>query len=323
MKVHFSLDKAVDILVDKLESWLTALTSMLPNFIVAVLVILTFYFLASVLKLTSKRLFNRFSEKSAINNLFSTIIYIITLGIGLIMALNVLQLQQTVTSILAGAGIIGLALGFAFQDITANFISGILMAFRKPIKVGDIIRTKDFLGTVEEIDLRVTIIRTFQGLHVIIPNKDVFQSPVTNYTKTYNRRIDLEVGISYAEDLEKVREVTLNAVSNLPYLLPGKDVNVYYNEFGDSSINFTVMFWIHYPDEPGYLNARSEAIIAIKKAYDKHDITIPFPIRTLDFGIKGGEKLAEMKLNVDQNNFKSNGKTAVSKPGSPGKKDEK
>ena len=75
-------------------------------------------------------------------------------------------------------------------------------------------------------------------------------------------------------------------------------MDLYYQEFGDSSINFVIMVWVHYPDEPGYLKARSDVIMAIKKAFDENDITIPFPIRTLDFGIKGGKQISDMKLNV-------------------------
>lgn len=302
--MNFNLNKAIEILNSKLEGWLESLVAMLPNLVVAILVLLVSYLIARFFRMVASRIFERLSKKEVINNLFSTLIYLTTLGVGLIMALNVLHLQQTVTSLLAGAGIIGLALGFAFQDITANFISGVLLAFRKPIQVGDIIQTKDFTGMVEKIDLRITMIRTFQGLHVIIPNKDVFQSPVTNFTKTNERRIDLKVGISYAEDLEEVKKIAVDSVSELPYLLPGKQVEFHYTEFGDSSINFTLMIWVNYPNEPGFLRARSDAIIAVKKAFDKHGITIPFPIRTMDFGIKGGEKLSQMKLNHQSNGHK-------------------
>ncbi len=297
----------MDILMGKFEHWLEALTAMLPNMAVAIIVLLVFYGIAQAVRIVSAKLFERFSDRGAISSLFSNVFYLITLSIGLIMALNVLHLQQTVTSLLAGAGIIGLAIGFAFQDITANFISGILLAFRKPIRVGDIIETKDFFGTVEKIDLRVTVIRTFQGLHVIIPNKDVFQSPVTNFTKTNDRRIDLEIGVSYAEDLDFVKEVAINSVAKLPYLLEDKEVQLVYNEFADSSINFTLMIWIRYPDEPGYLTAKSDAIMAVKKAFDENGITIPFPIRTLDFGIKGGKTLSKMTLNTNGQETTRNG----------------
>ena len=296
--MEFNLQRALRIVLDKLESWLETLTAMLPNLVVAVLILVIFYFLARLTRLIANRLLDRFSDKGAINNLFSTLFYLITLGVGLIIALNVLRLEQTVTSLLAGAGIIGLALGFAFQDITANFISGILIAFRKPIQVGDIIQSRDFMGTVEKIDLRVTVIRTFQGLHVIIPNREIFQNPVTNYTKTYDRRIDLEVGVSYGEDLQRVKDVTLKAMHDMPGLLPDKEAKLFYTGFGESSINFVLMLWIHYPDEPGYLEARSEAIMRVKKAFDKNGITIPFPIRTLDFGIKGGKSISDMSLSL-------------------------
>ncbi len=297
--MEFNLQKALRIVLDKLESWMETLIAMLPNVVVAVLILVIFYFLARLMRLVANRLLDRLSDKGAINNLFSTLFYLLTLGVGLIIALNVLRLEQTVTSLLAGAGIIGLALGFAFQDITANFISGILIAFRKPIQVGDIIQSRDFMGMVEKIDLRVTVIRTFQGLHVIIPNREIFQNPVTNYTKTYDRRIDLEVGVSYGEDLQRVKEITLNAMDGMPGLLPNKEVKLFYTGFGESSINFVLMLWIHYPDEPGYLEARSEAIMRVKKAFDANDITIPFPIRTLDFGIKGGKPISDMKLSLD------------------------
>lgn len=298
--MHFDFEKALTIVTSKLEGWLESLTALLPNMVVAVFILAIFYVLSKLVRRISTKLLDRISDKKAVNDLFSKLFYLITLGIGLIVSLNVLQLTQTVSSLLAGAGIIGLALGFAFQDITANFISGILIAFRKPIQIGDIIETQSFMGTVDTIDLRATTIKTFQGLHVIIPNKEVFQLPLTNYTKTNERRIDLEIGVSYAEDLESVQKIAIDAIQNINIIIPNSTINAHFSAFGDSSINFTLMFWIHYPDEPGYLTARSNAIIAVKKAFDAEEITIPFPIRTLDFGIKGGEKLSDQHLKTNK-----------------------
>lgn len=293
--MNFNIKDAIEIVYGKVESWLESLTSMLPNLVVSVLVLVAFFFLAKIVKGIARKAFNRFSGRTALNSLFTTIIHFMVVAMGLVIALNILQLEKTVSSLLAGAGIIGLALGFAFQDIAANFMSGILMAVRKPIVVGDIIETNGYMGTVELINLRVTVVKTFQGLHVIIPNKEVFQNPLTNYTKTNERRIDLECGVSYGDDLESVRQIAEDTIKGLPFLLDGKEVHLYFTSFGDSSINFKLMFWISYPDQPGFMSAQSEAIVALKKAFDENNITIPFPIRTLDFGIKGGEKLSEMK----------------------------
>ena len=100
--------------------------------------------------------------------------------------------------------------------------------------------------------------------------------------------------MSYGDDLDKVTAVVEKAVATNKYLVDGEPIKLVYEEFGSSSINFKVMFWIEYnPKKPMYLEAKSEAIIAIKKAFGENDIMIPFPIRTLDFGIKGGEKLSE------------------------------
>lgn len=288
--------RVFEIVNNKLIDWLESIIALLPNMVVALLVLIAFYFLGKILKAAFKKIFNRISGNTAVVNLFASILNFTIIILGLLIALNVLHLEQTVTSILAGAGILGIAIGFAFQDISSNFISGIIIAIRKPIKVGDIIQTSDYIGKVERIDLRVTVIKTFQGLHVLVPNKEIFQGSVTNYTLTEDRRVDVEVGVSYAEDLEKVRDVTIKAIEDLNIKLEGTDIGLFYTLFDSSSINFTLTFWIHYPDEPGFLKARSDAIIAIKKAYDENGITIPFPIRTLDFGIKGGQTLSEMDI---------------------------
>lgn len=303
-----NFSRALHIILDKLSSWGQKSISMLPNLIISILVLVAFYFAGRLIKKYSITLFNRFTDKPVISSLFATLLNLMILGIGLIISLNILQLQQTVTSMLAGAGIVGLAIGFAFQDISANFIAGIMMAFRKPIKVGDIIETNDHKGVVEHIDLRVTMLKTFQGLHVIIPNRDVFQNTITNYTRTFERRIDLDIGISYGENLEKVKEVTLQAIAGLSGIKNDKPCNLFFKEFGDSSINYTLMFWINYHNEQAFWQARSDVIMAIKEAYDQNDITIPFPIRTLDFGIKGGKTITEMPIQTTINKSSTNGK---------------
>lgn len=298
--MDFSFSDAFNNVLDKVEKWFETLTSMLPNIVVAILVLVLFYFLAKFARSIATKGIARLTKRSALSNLVSTSVYIVIILSGLMIALGILDLDKTVSSILAGAGIIGLALGFAFQDIAANYMSGIIMAVSKPILVDDIIETNGHMGTVEKINLRTTVVRTFQGLHVIIPNREVFQNVVTNYTKTSDRRVDMECGVSYGDDLEKVRDVAEATIKKLPFLLANKGVDLFFTSFGDSSINFSIRFWIEYPNQMAFMKARSESIIAIKKAFDENDISIPYPIRTLDFGIKGGEKLSEMKvLNKD------------------------
>lgn len=122
----------------------------------------------------------------------------------------------------------------------------------------------------------------------------LFQNPLINDSENIYKRIDLNVGVSYGEDLERVRDIAIVSVKNTPNINKDKDIDLVYLEFGDSSINFRIMIWVEYKSQLEFLKSQSEAIIAIKKAFDREDIMIPFPIRTLDFGIKGGEKLNEV-----------------------------
>lgn len=288
------IENASDLVLEKLETWITELIRMLPNIGLAILIVVLGYFLARILTNLFKKVMLRVTRHNALLSLATNVVYVVIILIALFIALGVLDLDKTVTSLLAGAGIIGLALGFAFQDIAANFMSGVFMAVRKPFREGDIIETQEKMGVVTEMNLRATLVRSFQGQYHIIPNKDVFQNTISNYSRDGKRRIDLEVGVSYGDDLEKVKRVTLEAVKSIDTVLQDHDISLYYSEFGDSSINFTVRFWVNFLKQTDFLQAKSDAIMAVKKAYDENDIMIPFPIRTLDFGIKGGEKLNEV-----------------------------
>lgn len=280
-----------ELITGKLEAWLTSAIEMLPNLVLALLVVIAFYVLARVIRKFVGKALSRVTDNKTVTGLAQTLLAILVLGIGLFFALSILNLDGTVTSLLAGAGIIGLALGFAFQDIAANFIAGVLLSIRHPFGIGDIIETNGLFGTVEKLNLRNTILRTPQGQFIYVPNKVVYENPFTNYTKIGKRRIDLACGVSYGDDLEKARKIAVDTLSSLDMRDESKEVEFYYNEFGDSSINFSIRFWINFDRLPDFWGAQSEAIMALKKAYDKNDIMIPFPIRTLDFGIRGGEKL--------------------------------
>ncbi|MFB9843499.1 mechanosensitive ion channel family protein [Mucilaginibacter ginsenosidivorans] len=291
-----NVEKAYDLIQQTLNNWMQHFIKMLPNILLSAVVLVVGLYVCQWIKRLTRKLTRKISHNAALGNLLVSIIYLSSIGILIFTVLSILQLDKAVTSILAGAGIAGLALAFAFQDIAANFISGIFISFRRPLFVGDIVKIKNYMGRVEEINLRDTVIRTFQGQMVIIPNKDVFQNPIENYTLLGKRRIDLTIGVSYGEDLERVRDITLDAVKDIDGLSEDDEVTMFYQEFGDSSINFIIRLWVNTPEQLVYWTVCSETIIRIKKAYDEHNIMIPFPIRTLDFGIKGGVSLDEVQI---------------------------
>ena len=293
-----NINKAYDLISAKLLSWLRDIIKLLPNILLSVLILIVGYFIAKWAKILAMKLLKKVSHNPSLNNLMSSVVFLLVFIITLLTALRILQLDKAVTTFLAGAGIAGLALAFAFQDIAANFLSGIFISFRRPIHIGDIVELKSYMGKVEEINLRDTVLRTFQGEMVIIPNKDVFQNPIKNFSLLGKRRIDLEIGVSYGEDLEKVREVTYNALKNLKGLADNEEITMFDREFGGSTINFILRLWVNTPEQKEYLHVGSEAIIALKKAYDANDIMLPFPTTTLDFGAKGGTLLSEMPVKI-------------------------
>lgn len=282
MDINFSVEKVYDLLTDKLVDWASATVKMLPNLVVSILVLTLFIVAANFIKKIFKRISHRITDNLSLRDLMASILYIIIVTLGGFIALSILKLDGTVKSLLAGAGVIGLALGFAFQEIASNFIAGTMMSIRKPFSIGDLIETNDFLGTVRRIQLRTTQLETLQGQYVMIPNAEVFKKAIINYTQLGKRRIDIPVGVTYDTDLPFAKDVALKAVEKLEDV---SNVTIYYTGFNNSSIDFVIRYWIDFTNKQAdYLQKQDEGIIAIKKAFDENDITIPFPIRTLDFG---------------------------------------
>lgn len=294
---------AYHIISEKIGTWADQLVSMLPNFVIAVLILVFFYFVARLIAVVISKTLNRFSTNVAVVKLIVSLSRLIIMTTALFIALGVLDLQKTVTSLLAGVGIVGLAIGFAFKDTIANFLSGIYITLKSTVNVGDICEFGDHYGTVSSIGLRVLKMKTFQGQEIVIPNRLIFEDVYIHYTIYHQRRIDLNVGVSYGDDLQKVEDVTLSAIKKIDYLRKDKPIDLYYQKFGDSSINFVVRYWVDFNRQTDYLRALSDGIKRIKAAYDANNITIPFPIRTLDFGIKGGKTLDEVEMSIAKNGY--------------------
>lgn len=305
IQMNLDLSKISELISSKLNTWGEALIKLLPNILLAAVVLVLGFFAAKYIRKLARKIVAKISRNLTLNNLFSSIVYFTVIGIVLFTVLTILQLDKAVTSILAGAGILGLGLAFAFQDIAANFMSGIFISFRKPLHVGDIVEVKGYMGKVLEVNLRDTVIETFQGQCVIIPNKEVFQNPIENYSIIKKRRFDLDVRVSFDADLEEVKRITWEAVKDIASLSKTDEVKVYFVKFDESSINISVRLWVNSVEQAAYNGAGSEAIMRIKKAYDANNIIIPFPIRTLNFN--GNEKLSNTEIlsNISQSTSKN------------------
>ncbi len=285
---NIGISETIKLLNEKLLDWYESIVTAIPNIVMAVLVMTLFIMLAKVFRSLLQKALRKTHYNLAVTNLMLTLSHITVILFGCFISLEILNLEKTVTSLLAGAGVLGLALGFAFQEIASNFVAGTFIAFRKPYQLGDIVKINDYQGEISKIQMRTTSITTFDGLEVIIPNKTMFTETFTNYTTTPKRRVDLAVGVSYGDDLQKVEDITKSALESVDNRIKDKEIEFFYDAFDSSSINFVARVWIHYPGNQSYLIARHEMIKKIKSAFDENNITIPFPIRTMDFGIKGG-----------------------------------
>jgi small conductance mechanosensitive channel len=279
MKSEFQ--ESYDKVVTKMEDWLDLFVTNIPNLLVAITVFAASYFLAGLVRKYLQKILKRTISQATMRNLVSTLVSILVIGAGLFIALSVLHLNTLLKSLLAGAGVAGLAVGLALQSSLSNTFSGIYLSIRDILNVGDWVETNGFQGTVHEVNLRNTVIREPDNNMVIIPNKLVLDNPFKNYGLTQQIRVILKCGISYSEDLEAVEEIAKRAIQNHFPQDASREIEFHYLEFGDSSINFQLRFWVDAQAKLTILESRSRAIKVIKKAFDEHGIDIPFPIRTV------------------------------------------
>jgi small conductance mechanosensitive channel len=278
------ISQAFDGLVEKLMGWLDAVITGLPNLALAILVMLTAYFLANYTSKFVKKIVSKRVSQVSITNIVAKLTSVLIMVLGVFLALGILDLSKTLTGLITGAGVLGLVIGLALQGTLSNTISGIVISFRDKIRIGDWVETHDFAGEIIDINLNNFVMKQTDNNIVIIPNKNIIESPLKNFTLTPHIRCELECGVGYSSDLEFVEKLTLETLGKtFEKIDDSKPPEFFFLEFGDSSINFRCRFWIEGTKNVHKLKATNKAIIAIKKAFDAEGINIPFPIRTLEF----------------------------------------
>lgn len=200
---------------------------------------------------------------------------------GLFTASALVGLGFDLAVLLGAAGILTVALGFASQTSASNVISGLFLLGERPFAVGDVIRVGGTTGEVLSVDLLSVKLRTFDNLFVRIPNETMIKSEVTNLRRFPIRRIDLQVGVAYKENLRTVREVLMEVADRNPLCLEEPAPLIIFQGYGDSSINHQFSVWAN---TDRFLELRNSIPLEIKEAFEEHDIEIPFPHRTLYTG---------------------------------------
>jgi len=278
MKDQFTL--SLQTLIQKLLDWLDVLIVNVPNIALAIIVFLTAYSLSKKISTNLTKLLAISIKQRSIRSLIGSLISILIILFGIILSLGILNLDQAINSLIAGAGVAGLAIGLAVQGTLSNTISGISLSIKDDININDFIETNEFSGTVVDINLRDTKIRTIDNNLVIIPNNAILNNPYKNYSLTKDLRVVIETGVGYESDLKRVENITKQAIAEA-FQYRKDEIEFYYLSFGDSAINFQIRFWIEATEKYGLTQATSKAIILIKETFEKASINIPYPITTI------------------------------------------
>ena len=206
------------------------------------------------------------------------VIYYMIIIVAVLLSLPALGIHPS--NLLVAGGVVGIVLGFASQSIVGNLISGIFLMFERPIKIGDQMRVDDISGFVEDIHIVSTIVRTYTGLYVRIPNEKVFTGIITNYVANIARRFEYVVGIRYSDDADLAIKIIEDLIDEQPFALKNPSPQVFVDNLGDNSVNLHVRIWA--PATEWY-NLKMELLWEIKKTLEANGIEIPFPQRVVWF----------------------------------------
>lgn len=209
----------------------------------------------------------------------SVVLRYLILGLGIIFAISSLGIDLSKFNLMAGA--LGLGIGFGLQNVISNFVSGLILIFERPILPGDTVEVNNLMGKVNKIGVRSSKVSTFDGADVVVPNSNLVSNDLINWTLSSNlKRIEILVGTSYDTDPNIVLELLLQCANSYPELIKDPAPKALFNDFGDSSLNFKLRFWVHFSNGT---QAKSDVSIAIYNVFKEHGIEIPFPQQDVYF----------------------------------------
>jgi small-conductance mechanosensitive channel len=236
---------------------------------------------ARLARFVVRRLASHRQADSILGDLLARVASYLVIIFGCLYALD--SLGVAIGPLLGALGIAGFALAFALQDVVENFVAGLILQASRPFSADDEIETGAYEGTVQAVDARTITIHTLEGETVRLPTAEVIKEPIVNHTQIGRRRTTVEVGVAYGTDLDEATDVIHSALARLDSVLDDPRPEVLLVRFGESSIDFSVLFW-HGPSVAQKLHAQSDVVGAIDSAFRGAGITIPFPQRDVHLG---------------------------------------
>lgn len=292
LPTYVSMVSQAGMLGDKVNEYQTIMTSAnhllqqmisrIPYLIVASLVFVIFWVLSIFFKKAVTRILGSRKHHQNLVTVFRRVGSALILFLGFMVAMIIAVPSFTPGKLISALGIGSVAIGFAFKDIFQNLLSGILLLLSEPFRIGDQIISGNFEGTVEDIQIRATTIRTYDGRKVVIPNSQLYTSTMTVNTAYSQRRLEFDVGIGYENNIIDAQQVILSVLKAAPTVSKLAEPSVIATALADSSVVLRVRWFIDDGTQTNRVASINEVIILVKEALEEANISIPFPVTTLD-----------------------------------------
>ncbi|MEG4234315.1 mechanosensitive ion channel family protein [Microcoleus sp. Pol11C3] len=267
----------------KIQSMIDGLIILLPNMVLALIVFAIFVFFGRAVKRTVRQLTRHHHQARNLGLVLGRLAQGTIVLVGLFIALSIIIPTFKAGDLIQLLGISGVAIGFAFRDILQNFLAGLLILLTEPFRIDDQIVFKNFEGTVENIETRATTIRTYDGRRIVIPNAELFTNAVTVNTAFDKRRTEYDVGIGYGDDIDRAKQLMLEALYSVNEVLKDPAPDVLVVELAESTVNIRVRWWITPPRRMDDMRSRDKVICAIKKKLVENGIDLPYPTQQILF----------------------------------------
>jgi small conductance mechanosensitive channel len=265
---------------NSIQRILNGAVELAPNMILAIMVVLVFYVIARIVKSSVVQVIKRAGRTRYTGDIIGRLSQWAIVLVGFLAGFSVLFPSLSAADLVGLLGIGGIAIGFAFRDIAQNFLAGILLLLTQPFRLGDQIIVNEYEGTVVDIQTRATVIKTYDGRHVVIPNSDLFTDSVIVNTADSTRRSEYDVGIAYSDDINFAKRLIVEAMQGVDAVLEHPAPDALTVELNDSSVDIRARWWTD-SSRREVVMVRDQVITAIKYSLDRNGVTIPFPIRTV------------------------------------------
>jgi small conductance mechanosensitive channel len=272
--INHSIHVNFSLITDQINNWISGSISLLPNLIVAIILFISFVFLAKFIKqFVIKRsiIHNRSSLGEVLGGLLKWSIIVL----GFLLSATIVLPTLNPGDLVAGLGIGSVAIGFAFKDILQNWLAGLLILLRQPFSIGDAIKVNSYEGNVERVETRATIIKTFDGQRIVIPNSEIYTSAILVKTAYAIRRSEYDVGIGYGDSIENATKIIHDVLAHNKAVETQPSADVRTVDLAASWVTLRVRWWVDSTKNDIY-KTQSEVLTAIKIAFDQHGIDMPY-----------------------------------------------